>query len=167
VGVSGSIRVRMVASVDRNPFPGHRTRAEPQPESKEVPQQRVQHQAAMGLVAVQVQAHPEKRELNHRVREYRIAPPWEANYTVMRQPTLGHRSWTSPTLRGVRERRAPSLATAQDGANPANSIVIGAAPSMVASVLHGQCSADKPLRNEPWDLIRCNLDVREADGDVN
>jgi len=82
VGVSGPIRIRVVSAVDSNPFPGHRARAEPQPESEEVPQHRVQHETAMGLVAVKVQGDPEEHQLYRRDSECDIAPPWQANCTV-------------------------------------------------------------------------------------
>jgi hypothetical protein len=64
----------MVAAVDRNPFPGHRARAEPQPETEQVPQHWVKYQAAMRLVAVKIQGHPEKHELYDCESEGRIAP---------------------------------------------------------------------------------------------
>jgi hypothetical protein len=68
VGVSGPIRKRVVSAVHRNPFSGHRAGAEPQPESEQMPQQRMEHEAAMGLVAVKVQGHPEKHQLHHHQR---------------------------------------------------------------------------------------------------
>jgi hypothetical protein len=33
-----------------------------------MPQQRMEHEAAMGLVAVKVQGHPEKHQLHHHQR---------------------------------------------------------------------------------------------------
>jgi hypothetical protein len=72
----------MVAAVDRNPLPGYGARGEPQPEAKEVPQHWVQYQAAMRLVAVKVQGHPEKHELYHCESEGRIAPQRKANCTA-------------------------------------------------------------------------------------
>src|SRR3984893_16243469 len=90
-----------MSAVDRNPFPGHRARAEPQPESEKVPQHRVQHEAPMGLVAVTVQGHPEEHQLYRRDSEDGIAPQWEANRTVEEM---------SEHHPASRERRAPSEA---------------------------------------------------------
>src|SRR6185437_10990642 len=49
---------------------------------EEVSQHRVQHEAAMRLVAVKVQGHPEEHQLYHRERECSIAPPWETKCAV-------------------------------------------------------------------------------------
>src|SRR6185437_5505450 len=57
-------------------------RAEPQPESKEVAQQRMQYQTAMGLIAVKVQRHTEEQQLHHREREYDIAPQRQSHRAV-------------------------------------------------------------------------------------
>src|SRR5579863_8473234 len=58
VRVTLSVGKRVMTAVNGNPLPRHRSRGEPQPESEEVPHRRMQHQAPMCLVAMQVQRHP-------------------------------------------------------------------------------------------------------------
>lgn len=56
-----------------DPLARHRARAEPQPEPEEVPEQRVQDESAMGLIALKMQRHAERHQLDQGERERGVA----------------------------------------------------------------------------------------------
>jgi hypothetical protein len=89
-----------------NPLAGDRTGGEPQPEAKEMSEQRVQDQSAVGLIAVKIQRHAEKHELNQGERERGVAPQRKANEAV--EETSRHHA-------GFCERRRAALRTAATG----------------------------------------------------
>ena len=82
VRIARLIGVRMVAAVDRDPLLGDRSGAEPQPEAEHVPERGVQDEAAVGLITVQVQRHPEKHRLDGDEGHQRIAPHGQLDQAI-------------------------------------------------------------------------------------
>ena len=64
----------MMLAMHGHPFLGHDAGAHPEPEAEEVPQRRMQIEAAMGGIAVQIQRDAHEGELHHQERHQHVAP---------------------------------------------------------------------------------------------
>ena len=71
VGLAASV----VLAVDGDPFLGPHAGGQPQPESEEMADQRVQIDGAVSLAAVQVQGDGGDRDLGQDERDEEVAPP--------------------------------------------------------------------------------------------
>src|SRR6185437_14989066 len=85
VRVERLVSVCMVAAVHRHPLLGDRPGAEPQPEAERVAQGGMQDEAAMGLIAVQVECHPEEHGLDGEERNQEIAPHGQLDQAIGRK----------------------------------------------------------------------------------
>jgi hypothetical protein len=71
-------------AMNGDPLASHDTGAHPQPKAENMAQCRVQIQAAMGRITVQVQRDPHERKLHHQECDERITPKVEINQAVQK-----------------------------------------------------------------------------------
>ncbi len=76
------VRHDVMTPMDCDPLLGHRAGAEPQPEPKEVPHGRVELQAAVRLIPVQVKRDTQHHQLNQGESDQGIAPGRQLNQAV-------------------------------------------------------------------------------------
>ncbi len=81
----------MVPAMHGDPLFRDGPRAEPQPEAEEVPQGRMEYQAAVRLVAMQIERDPEKHDLDGQEGHGRVAPEGQLEQTVGKQ--IAHPVW--------------------------------------------------------------------------
>jgi hypothetical protein len=82
VRVSDPIRKCVVPTVNGNPLASYGGAREPQPEAKEMAQRGMEHEPAVGLVAVQVQADSQEHHLHDRERQRNISPEGELDQPI-------------------------------------------------------------------------------------
>jgi len=81
VRVLGGFTLGVMFAMDRGPFLGHHARGEPQPETEEMADQRVQIECTVRLVAVQVDRDAGDRDMGKDKGNNNIAPPRQGNQT--------------------------------------------------------------------------------------
>src|SRR6185503_3159920 len=94
VRVALLIRIDVMPAVNRDPLLGDHSRAEPQPEAEYVPQYRMQSEAAMRLVPVEIKRNAQEHHLDHHEGHYHVAPEGQLKKTVGRRSHHGARKIT-------------------------------------------------------------------------
>ena len=102
-GSPGYIGVGVVAAVHRDPLARHGSGAEPEPEPEKMSQDRMQHEAAVRLVPVQIERDAEKHQLNQPKADEPVAPKRQ-----LHDPIGKIARSASPLLTPLKENRRPA-----------------------------------------------------------